>query len=246
MSKPFRDASDGVGLDVVVSLPAPVIEKIEEAADERGETVAGWRRAELTTLVGGEGPGGSPRSRARSWCSTRSRRSAPSRTGGSRRAHGGTWRGGSPSTWSSAGCDTSGSRPCGRTRRPARRARRWSAARASRTPTGRPDRARRFLERHTGIPALALRSGSSAGARRYQQRLPDCLAAYAMSHYLLTSGGQGVKPPGRLFRRTFYRACRGQGLDASPLGKRPATPVEGQAGGSRRRLYTRRGRERWT
>ena len=45
----------GVGLDVVVTLPAPVVERIEAQAEERGETVAGWRRAELVALVEGEG-----------------------------------------------------------------------------------------------------------------------------------------------------------------------------------------------
>ena len=53
MSKPFRDSSSRVGLDVVVTLPAPVVEEIERAAKERGETVAGWRRAGLIGLVEG-------------------------------------------------------------------------------------------------------------------------------------------------------------------------------------------------
>ena len=51
MSKPFRDSSSGVGLDVVVTLPADVCEKIKREAKERGETVAGWRRAELVAAV---------------------------------------------------------------------------------------------------------------------------------------------------------------------------------------------------
>ena len=55
VSKPPRNASSGVGLDVVVTLPAPVVERIEEAAKARGETVGGWRRAELVALVEGEG-----------------------------------------------------------------------------------------------------------------------------------------------------------------------------------------------
>ena len=42
MSRPFRDASSGGGLDVVVTLPASTVEKIEAAAKERGETVSGW------------------------------------------------------------------------------------------------------------------------------------------------------------------------------------------------------------
>ena len=58
MSKPYRDTSDGAGLDVVVPLPAPVVERIEQAARERGETVAGWCRAELVAAVEGEGPRG--------------------------------------------------------------------------------------------------------------------------------------------------------------------------------------------
>ena len=37
MSKPFRDSSDAVGLDVVVTLSAPVVEQIGESAKERGE-----------------------------------------------------------------------------------------------------------------------------------------------------------------------------------------------------------------
>ena len=41
MSKPFRDNSSGVGLDMAVGLPAPVVEEIGKAARERGETVAG-------------------------------------------------------------------------------------------------------------------------------------------------------------------------------------------------------------
>lgn len=36
MSKPFRDSSSGVGLDVVVTLPASVCEQIEVQAKERG------------------------------------------------------------------------------------------------------------------------------------------------------------------------------------------------------------------
>ena len=51
MSKPFRDTSSGVGLDVVVTLPADVCEKIKQAAKERGETFDGWRRAELVAAV---------------------------------------------------------------------------------------------------------------------------------------------------------------------------------------------------
>ena len=51
MSKPFRDASSGVGLDVVVTLPASTVEKIEAAARERGETVSGWCRATLIEAV---------------------------------------------------------------------------------------------------------------------------------------------------------------------------------------------------
>ena len=55
MSRPFRDASSGAGLDVVATLPAPVCEKIGEAAKERGETFSGWRRAELIAAVEEEG-----------------------------------------------------------------------------------------------------------------------------------------------------------------------------------------------
>ena len=51
MSKPFRDSSAGVGLDVVVTLPARVVELIEAQAKERGETVSGWCRAELIAAV---------------------------------------------------------------------------------------------------------------------------------------------------------------------------------------------------
>ena len=55
MSKPFRDSSDGVGLDVVVTLPAPVVERIEKAAKERGETVKGWCRATIIEATAVEG-----------------------------------------------------------------------------------------------------------------------------------------------------------------------------------------------
>ena len=51
MSKPFRESSDGVGLEVAVTLPARVVELIEAQAKERGETVAGWCRAELIAAV---------------------------------------------------------------------------------------------------------------------------------------------------------------------------------------------------
>ena len=53
MSKPYRDASSGTGLDVVVSLPVPVVERIGVQAKVRGETVAGWRRDGLLGLVEG-------------------------------------------------------------------------------------------------------------------------------------------------------------------------------------------------
>ena len=55
MSKPFRDSSSGVGLDVVVTLPAPVVDRIEKAAKERGETVAGWCRATIIEAAAVEG-----------------------------------------------------------------------------------------------------------------------------------------------------------------------------------------------
>lgn len=61
MSKPFRDSSSGVGLDVIVTLPAPVVERIEAQATERGETVAGWCRGEFIALV--EAPGSDSRIR---------------------------------------------------------------------------------------------------------------------------------------------------------------------------------------
>ena len=61
-NKPFRDTSSGAGLDIVVTLPAPVMENIEQAAKERGETAAGWCRAELIALV--ESPGSDGRIRA--------------------------------------------------------------------------------------------------------------------------------------------------------------------------------------
>ena len=57
MSKPFRDTSSGVGLDMVLSAPVS-----EEAAKERGETAAGLRGAERTALV--EAPGSDGRIRA--------------------------------------------------------------------------------------------------------------------------------------------------------------------------------------
>ena len=53
MSKPYRDASSGVGLDAVVTLPALVVERIEAQAKARRETVAGWRRDGLLGLVEG-------------------------------------------------------------------------------------------------------------------------------------------------------------------------------------------------
>ena len=55
MSRPFRDASSGGGLDVVVTLPASTVEKIEAAAKERGETVSGWGRATLIEAVAMDG-----------------------------------------------------------------------------------------------------------------------------------------------------------------------------------------------
>ena len=48
-----RDASSGAGLDVTVTLPAPVVEKIREAAKERGEDSSGWCRATLIKCVAG-------------------------------------------------------------------------------------------------------------------------------------------------------------------------------------------------
>ena len=64
-SKPFRDTSDGGGLDVRVTLPAGprgVVDKIKELAKERGETFSGWCRAELIAAV--EAPGSDDRIRA--------------------------------------------------------------------------------------------------------------------------------------------------------------------------------------
>ena len=55
MSKRFRDTSSGVGLVVIVTLPAPVTEKIEEAAKERCETAEGWCRAEFIEAVEASG-----------------------------------------------------------------------------------------------------------------------------------------------------------------------------------------------
>ena len=52
MNKPFLDSSDGGGLDVLVTLPAPVCEKIREAAKERGETFEG--RAACERMGGGQ------------------------------------------------------------------------------------------------------------------------------------------------------------------------------------------------
>ena len=57
-----RDTSSGVGLDVTVTLPVEVLERIGELAKERGETAAGWCRAELIALV--EAPGSDGRIRA--------------------------------------------------------------------------------------------------------------------------------------------------------------------------------------
>ena len=51
MSKPFRDSSSGGGLDVVVTLPAPVCEKIKQAAKERDKTFEGWHRATIIEAV---------------------------------------------------------------------------------------------------------------------------------------------------------------------------------------------------
>ena len=53
MSKPYRNASPGVELDLVVSLPAPVVERIEAQAKARGETVEGWCEDALRGLVEG-------------------------------------------------------------------------------------------------------------------------------------------------------------------------------------------------
>ena len=55
MSKPFRSASLKAGLDVALPCLPPAVERIEGAAREWGETVAGLRRAELLSLVEGEG-----------------------------------------------------------------------------------------------------------------------------------------------------------------------------------------------
>ena len=74
VNRPFRDTSSGVGLDMVVTLPAPVVEKIEEAAKERGETAAGWCRAELIAAV--EAPGSDGRIRAVLEAATPAERSA--------------------------------------------------------------------------------------------------------------------------------------------------------------------------
>ena len=41
---------------MVVTLPAPVVEQIEEAAKERGETVAGWCRATIIEAAAVERP----------------------------------------------------------------------------------------------------------------------------------------------------------------------------------------------
>ena len=60
MSKPYRNASSGVGLDVVVTLPVPVVERIEAQAKARGETVAGWCRAWLVLLVEGQAGAAAP------------------------------------------------------------------------------------------------------------------------------------------------------------------------------------------
>ena len=52
MSKPFRDASPGAGLDVAATPPAPVAGQIE--------ATAGWRRAERIAPVEGEGTAEAP------------------------------------------------------------------------------------------------------------------------------------------------------------------------------------------
>ena len=72
MSEPYRNSFDGERLDVVVTLPTPICEKIREAAKERGETFKGWRWAELVSLVGGgEGAEAPPKS-SPSTCGKRS------------------------------------------------------------------------------------------------------------------------------------------------------------------------------
>ena len=55
MSKPFRDSSPGAGRDAAPIPPAPVAGQIEEAAKDRGETTAGWRRAGRIAIAEGEG-----------------------------------------------------------------------------------------------------------------------------------------------------------------------------------------------
>ena len=62
MKKEPRDSSYGLGLDVVVSLPPAIIEKVAAVATERGEMVEGWCRAELIALV--DAPGSDERIRA--------------------------------------------------------------------------------------------------------------------------------------------------------------------------------------
>ena len=72
MSEPYRNSSDGDGLDVVVMLPAPVCEKIRETAKERGVTLEGWHRADLVSLVGGGDGAEAPPKSSASTCGKRS------------------------------------------------------------------------------------------------------------------------------------------------------------------------------
>ena len=53
MSRQSRDSSSGAGLDVVTTLPAPIVEKIGEAAKERGEPVPDWCAVTLIECVAG-------------------------------------------------------------------------------------------------------------------------------------------------------------------------------------------------
>ena len=193
---------------------------------------AGWCRAELVAAVEGEG-GGALR--------------GPARGAGLRRTLGGQClpepaaSRECPPGLGEAGRGALGTLPgvllparalAGALDAPGRCARRWNAARASRTRTGRPGGARRFLVQRAVGPPLRQPRQALRRLPEMHPRLPGCSGAYVMSHYPLASGSPGrfTESPGRLFRRIFRRACRGPDPDASPLGKRPAAPVEGQAG----------------
>ena len=187
----FRDTSSGVGLDVVVTLPAPVIEKIAEAAcegarrDARGLVPGGAHRGRRGGGFGGDLPG-------------------PARGAGLRRALGGeripepASLGERPAGLGEAGCDALGALPGALNARPGPRG--DGTPRASPTRTGRPGGAWWFLVQRAGGSPPRQPCQAFHRLPEIRQRLPDCLGAYTMNLYILTSiVGVQARTPGPIF-----------------------------------------------